>query len=136
MSAGDRALRALRELDDRSGGRRVAWTETWAGERRRWAEAAAAIPGVTVATDAAGNQWATLPGREPGTVVAGSHLDCVPGGGWLDGCLGVMAAEAPRSADRLRARGVDVIQIPYGEIHKNGGGVHCSTMELVRDRAG
>ncbi len=97
MSPGERALRALRDLDDRSGGRRVAWTDVWAEERGRWAAEIAGLAGVTVATDAAGNQWATLPGREPGTVVAGSHLDCVPGGGWLDGCLGVLgAAEALR----------------------------------------
>jgi N-carbamoyl-L-amino-acid hydrolase len=94
MSAGERALRELRELDERSGGRRVAWTDTWAQERRRWADAVAALPGVSVDQDAAGNLWARLPGREPGTVVAGSHLDCVPGGGWLDGCLGVLGATA------------------------------------------
>jgi N-carbamoyl-L-amino-acid hydrolase len=92
MSAGERALRALRELDERSGGRRVAWTDTWAQERRRWADGVADLPGVSVEQDAAGNLWATLPGREAGTVVAGSHLDCVPGGGWLDGCLGVLGA--------------------------------------------
>ena len=92
MNAGQRALRALRELDERSGGRRVAWTDTWAQERKRWADGVASLPGVSVATDPAGNQWATLPGREPGTVVTGSHLDCVPGGGWLDGCLGVLGS--------------------------------------------
>jgi arginine deiminase len=25
--------------------------------------------------------------------------------------------------------------VPYAEIQKGGGGVHCSTMELVRDPA-
>jgi arginine deiminase len=25
--------------------------------------------------------------------------------------------------------------IPYDEIQKGGGGIHCSTMELVRDPA-
>src|SRR4051812_5645329 len=92
MSAGERALRALRELDERSGGRRVAWTDPCEQERGRWADEVATFPGVTASTDAAGNQWATLPGREGGTVVAGSHLDCVPGGGWLDGCMGVLGA--------------------------------------------
>ncbi len=47
----------------------------------------------------------------------------------------LMAAEAPRTAERLTRRGLDVVTVPYGEIHKNGGGVHCSTMELVRDPA-
>ena len=47
----------------------------------------------------------------------------------------LMAAEAPRTAERLAARGVAVVTVPYGELHKNGGGVHCSTIELVRDPA-
>jgi N-dimethylarginine dimethylaminohydrolase len=47
----------------------------------------------------------------------------------------LMAAEAPRTAERLAASGVEVVTVPYGELHKNGGGVHCSTMELVRDPA-
>ena len=47
----------------------------------------------------------------------------------------LMAAEAPRTAERLADRGVDVVTVPYGELHKNGGGVHCSTNELVRDPA-
>jgi N-dimethylarginine dimethylaminohydrolase len=29
-----------------------------------------------------------------------------------------------------------VVTVPYAEIQKGGGGVHCSTMELVRDAAG
>jgi hypothetical protein len=40
----------------------------------------------------AGNQWATLRGASPQAVVIGSHIDSVPDGGWLDGCLGVLAA--------------------------------------------
>ena len=32
----------------------------------------------------------TLPGASPKTVIVGSHLDSVPNGGWLDGCLGVL----------------------------------------------
>lgn len=40
---------------------------------------------------------------------------------------------APRTAELLRARGIEVITIPYDEIHHNGGGIHCSTMELLRD---
>jgi N-dimethylarginine dimethylaminohydrolase len=41
-----------------------------------------------------------------------------------------------RTAERLEARGIEVITIPYDEIQKNGGGIHCSTMELIRDDAG
>jgi N-dimethylarginine dimethylaminohydrolase len=47
----------------------------------------------------------------------------------------LMAEGSPRSADILSRAGVDVLTIPYDEIHKNGGGVHCSTIELVRDPA-
>jgi N-dimethylarginine dimethylaminohydrolase len=46
----------------------------------------------------------------------------------------LMAEGSPRSAQKLAKAGVEVVEIPYSEIQKNGGGVHCSTMELVRDR--
>jgi N-carbamoyl-L-amino-acid hydrolase len=44
--------------------------------------------------DAAGNSWTTLHGNSNATLILGSHLDSVPNGGWLDGCLGVIAAYA------------------------------------------
>jgi N-dimethylarginine dimethylaminohydrolase len=47
----------------------------------------------------------------------------------------LMAEGSPRTVERLEAAGVEVVTVPYDEIHKNGGGVHCSTMELVRERA-
>jgi N-dimethylarginine dimethylaminohydrolase len=47
----------------------------------------------------------------------------------------LMAEGSPRSAEILSRAGVEVIRIPYDEIQKNGGGVHCSTIELVRDPA-
>lgn len=47
----------------------------------------------------------------------------------------LMAEGSPRTAERLAARGIEVVTVAYDEIHKNGGGVHCSTMELVRDPA-
>jgi N-dimethylarginine dimethylaminohydrolase len=48
----------------------------------------------------------------------------------------LMAEGSPRTVERLNARGVEVVQIPYDEIHNAGGGVHCSTMELLREPAG
>lgn len=48
----------------------------------------------------------------------------------------LMAEGSPRTVQRLQARGVEVVQIPYDELHPNGGGVHCSTMELLREPAG
>jgi N-dimethylarginine dimethylaminohydrolase len=47
----------------------------------------------------------------------------------------LMAEGSPRTAERLANAGVEVITVPYDEFHPNGGGVHCSTMELVRDPA-
>ena len=47
----------------------------------------------------------------------------------------LMAEGSPRSAERLERAGVEVVTVPYDEIHKNGGGVHCSTMELIREPA-
>lgn len=40
----------------------------------------------------------------------------------------------PRTVERLAEAGVEAIEIPYSEIRKNGGGIHCSTLPLIRDR--
>jgi N-dimethylarginine dimethylaminohydrolase len=47
----------------------------------------------------------------------------------------LMAEGTPRTADLLAGHGVEVVTVAYDELHKNGGGVHCSTMELLRERA-
>jgi N-dimethylarginine dimethylaminohydrolase len=47
----------------------------------------------------------------------------------------LMAEGSPNTVERLEAAGIEVITIPYDEIQKAGGGVHCSTMELLRDPA-
>jgi N-carbamoyl-L-amino-acid hydrolase len=94
MIDGPAVIAALRETDDRSGGRREAWTETWAAERAQLdarARAAADDAGLIVERDAFANTWYLLAGGRPGTVLVSSHSDCVPGGGWLDGILGVHA---------------------------------------------
>jgi N-carbamoyl-L-amino-acid hydrolase len=41
--------------------------------------------------DEAGNQWATLRGVSEKELLIGGHIDSVPNGGWLDGCLNVLA---------------------------------------------
>ena len=46
----------------------------------------------------------------------------------------IMSEGHPRTVERLAARGVEVVEIPYGEIQRGGGGIHCTTMELRRDR--
>ena len=45
----------------------------------------------------------------------------------------LMSEGHPYTAERLERRGVEVVRIPYDEIQKNGGGIHCSTIELVRE---
>src|SRR5207249_6758267 len=42
-------------------------------------------------SDIAGNNWITVSGARPDSIINGGHLDSVPNGGWLDGTLGVLA---------------------------------------------
>jgi N-carbamoyl-L-amino-acid hydrolase len=90
-----RMIAELRELaqltGDERGAQRLAWTDTWARAREWERELLAELP-VDVDIDEAGNLWATLEGRSSQAVIIGSHIDSVPNGGWLDGCLGVLSA--------------------------------------------
>ncbi len=81
-------LRAL--TGDENGAWRVAWTDTWL-KAREWYERKLAELPVEVHRDPAGNIWATLEGESEKALLIGGHLDSVPGGGWLDGCLNVLA---------------------------------------------
>jgi hydantoinase/carbamoylase family amidase len=85
----------LRELaaltSDANGTQRIAFTPTWQRARDWFAGKLHGLP-VTRHLDAAGNNWITLPGASPKSLVLGSHLDSVPNGGWLDGALGVVTA--------------------------------------------
>ena len=84
-------LKELRALTgDENGAQRVAFTETWL-RARAWLKAKLKELPVEVHTDAAGNLWATLRGETERALVIGGHLDSVPNGGWLDGCLNVVA---------------------------------------------
>jgi beta-ureidopropionase / N-carbamoyl-L-amino-acid hydrolase len=89
-----RTVEELRELQartgDENGAQRVAWTDTW--ERaREFLRAAVAATGATEEIDEAGNQWFTLAGASDRALLIGGHMDSVPNGGWLDGCLNVLA---------------------------------------------
>lgn len=102
-----RVIEDLQELkaltSDERGAQRVAWGPTWRKARDWFSEKLKAEVGVTATRDSAGNLWGTLPGARHESLVIGSHLDSVPGGGWLDGCLGVLAGlEVLR---RAKARG-------------------------------
>ena len=102
-----RVVADLRELagltGDDDGAQRVAWTDTWETANDWLRSELAAIDGVSVDSDAAGNIWATAPGDSERFVIVGGHLDSVPNGGWLDGILNVVAglevlrAQAPES---------------------------------------
>jgi beta-ureidopropionase / N-carbamoyl-L-amino-acid hydrolase len=85
---------------------RLAWTDNWVRAREWFAGTFEGIP-VETTTDPAGNLWVTLPGERPERIVLGSHLDSVPNGGWLDGCLGVLAG-----AEVLRALHRDGVKLP------------------------
>ena len=47
--------------------------------------------GAEVERDAAGNLWITLRGESERALLIGGHIDSVPNGGWLDGCLNALA---------------------------------------------
>ena len=84
-------LEELRQITgDGNGAQRVAWTETWE-TARGWLREKIAGTGAAETFDAAGNQWFTLAGASERALLIGGHIDSVPNGGWLDGCLNVMA---------------------------------------------
>lgn len=84
-------LKELRALTgDKNGAQRVAFTPAWSAARKWLREKLAKLP-VEVHIDAAGNLWSTLHGESEAALLIGGHLDSVPNGGWLDGCLNVLA---------------------------------------------
>lgn len=108
-----RVIADLEELatltSDERGAQRVAWGPTWRKTREWFTKKLETELGITPQLDGAANCWATLPGASKRSLVIGSHLDSVPGGGWLDGCLGVLAGlEVLR---REKAKGTPPITI-------------------------
>jgi len=112
-----RTVSELRELarltSNEKGAQRVAFTETWT-HARSWLLAKIRSLPAEVHTDEAGNLWATLKGESDRTLVIGGHMDSVPNGGWLDGCLNVVA-------------GLEVLR----RIHEQWGGRPPVTVRLV-----
>ena len=92
-----RAISDLQELRaltaDDHGAQRIAWSPMWL-KARIWFQSKLEGLSVEHHYDAAGNSWTTLRGDSDRTLILGSHLDSVPNGGWLDGCLGVLAGLA------------------------------------------
>jgi hydantoinase/carbamoylase family amidase len=94
-------LKELRALTgDENGAQRVAFTPMWVKTRAWLKKKLEALP-VEIHNDAAGNTWTTLRGESAcraeasegrdRTLLIGGHMDSVPNGGWLDGCLNVLA---------------------------------------------
>src|SRR6266480_4672495 len=89
-----RTVAELKELrgftSDENGAQRVAFTKTWVAARDWLKKKLESLP-VEIHTDAAGNLWSTLRGESEKCLLIGGHMDSVPNGGWLDGCLNVLA---------------------------------------------
>ena len=84
-------LKELRSLtSDGAGAQRVAFTKTWLAARSWLKRKLAGLP-VEIHEDEAGNLWTTLRGAGDKALLIGGHMDSVPNGGWLDGCLNVLA---------------------------------------------
>src|SRR5213080_1172004 len=108
----ERTVAELEELrgltGDENGAQRVAWTETWE-TAREWLRGKVAETGAGEEIDAAGNQWFTLAGASERALLIGGHIDSVPNGGWLDGCLNVLAgAEVLR---RIASEGTPAVTV-------------------------
>jgi N-carbamoyl-L-amino-acid hydrolase len=89
-----RAVAELKELrrltGDENGAQRVAFTKTWVATRAWLRKKLETLP-LEIHADAAGNLWSTLRGESDRALLIGGHMDSVPNGGWLDGCLNVLA---------------------------------------------
>lgn len=103
-----KVLRNLDELQaltaNEAGAQRVAWTPMWLKARAWFEEKLKGLP-VEHHFDAAGNRWVKLRGHSEKALVLGSHLDSVPNGGWLDGCLGVLAGLEILTGFAMKYRG-------------------------------
>jgi len=83
-------LKQLRALTaDENGAQRVAFTPLWQAAREFLRQKVAGLP-LEIHNDAAGNTWFTLRGESEKCLCIGGHMDSVPNGGWLDGCLNVL----------------------------------------------
>jgi hydantoinase/carbamoylase family amidase len=84
-------LKELRQLTgDENGAQRVAFTKTWLKARAWFKEKLKDLP-LEIHNDEAGNAWHTLRGQSDKALLIGGHIDSVPNGGWLDGCLNIVA---------------------------------------------
>jgi beta-ureidopropionase / N-carbamoyl-L-amino-acid hydrolase len=102
-------------------------------ELRAWFTARARALGLAVEPDRNGNIWAYWGVRGPETIAVGSHLDSVPGGGALDGPLGV--ASALSAVAWLKSNGVTpsrpVAVVAFAEEEGSRFGIACLGSKLM-----
>jgi len=102
-------------------------------ELRRWFTGRAQALGLAVEPDRNGNLWAYWGGRGGDTIAVGSHLDSVPGGGALDGPLGV--ASALSAVAWLKSNGVTlsrpVAVVAFAEEEGSRFGIACLGSKLM-----
>ena len=102
-------------------------------ELREWFTRRARALGLAAESDRDGNIWAYWGVRGPGTIGVGSHLDSVPGGGALDGPLGVASALAAVAG--LRSHGVTpsrpVAVVAFAEEEGSRFGIACLGSKLM-----
>ncbi len=102
-------------------------------ELRAWFTRRAQALGLVVEPDRNGNLWACWGEPGPSTVATGSHLDSVPGGGALDGPLGV--ASALSAVARLKARGFaparPIAVVAFAEEEGSRFGIACLGSKLM-----
>lgn len=145
-------LEALRAFGPREGGGwyRPAYSEVdrqahdWLAGRMREA-------GLNVRFDGAGNLIGRLEstsGATQGALVIGSHIDTVPGGGWLDGSYGVLAglevARQLKETGAVRAHPLEVIAFrdeegrfgPFTGSRAMAGSLDVDRLPAMRDASG
>jgi len=102
-------------------------------ELRAWFTGRARELGLTVESDRNGNIWAYWGPRDDRAIAVGSHLDSVPGGGALDGPLGV--ASALSAVARLKSAGVTparpVAVVAFAEEEGSRFGIACLGSKLT-----
>ena len=131
-------LKELRGLTgDENGAQRVAFTRTWLAARAWLRQKLEALP-VEIHNDAAGNTWATLRGQSDRALLIGGHIDSVPNGGWLDGCLNVLAGVEVLRRINAQFSGhppvtVRLVDLDAGQIIVEGGPVSLNRQARVTE---
>jgi N-carbamoyl-L-amino-acid hydrolase len=102
-------------------------------ELRAWFTGRARALGLSVEPDRNGNIWAYWGVRGPAAIAVGSHLDSVPGGGALDGPLGVasaLSAVAALESDGVTPSG-PVAVVAFAEEEGSRFGIACLGSKLM-----